>query len=827
MERNQTETIAALNTLREDIRRSSQDTADVITLNQAADRLLLGYQNGTFDDKAVQAGIAEIRSTIASKAAMPLRPTLKSQRDEVLNRNYKALAERMLEQERGTWDSRHLEIVQGAIAQLANSNVQDALETARSLQNRMSDSVWLGNIELANSVSEIEQESQALQSALLDEIAQRQKALAPEMRDVPDFERTLAQDAESVKASVEQAKLQAIQANKKAELDALKVSKEYVQQLSRKVAQARQANARNEEVKRAEASIREASQKLIAQENARLIRAFKAAVANSDLSQDPQTAAILANVTGNINENSGRSLSDRAHEAMDAIKTHAADNNAVRQSIREMERIQLRAGMLEALSNESSNIPAPEVTAEAQLLDARMMYEQKRMQFETTREYQPSASDLLKALDFEVPAPVFEAAAPSQPYLNAQNNVQRIRQLIQSASSGDVGLYAPTAGSEHAKNAQRALQIADQSTPNATAIPTIQSETAKRSNRLMRDIKQLAYMPSVRADMGFAVQRAQMDEASAQPLFKRVRFNKDDAKTNALLPSIYRVAGVKLKKNDGTPLRKAYNDLNLRDANLELVRLIENEFGNSTSGRQSDKVSSVANEPNQKVRNTDNPRERVADIVSDWVDSRRDTRRLSSAPKDLVQTGRLSQGAVSASLKSEGNPLPKSVQDKLSPFLGFDLSTIKVYSGPIAAMASEAMGAHAFTLGKSIFLGQNKLDYNTPEGLGLLAHEILHTSHFNSGDSVESKEQAAETMEARVKQAFGTGSNMSLALEKDASGKTASKNVMQNATGQVKKDTVGSRPTYDVDYIFDTICEKVVDLMHESIEREKIRYGQS
>ena len=135
----------------------------------------------------------------------------------------------------------------------------------------------------------------------------------------------------------------------------------------------------------------------------------------------------------------------------------------------------------------------------------------------------------------------------------------------------------------------------------------------------------------------------------------------------------------------------------------------------------------------------------------------------------MVQTGRMDQNSISASLKSEGNQLPKSVQDKLSPFLGFDLSTIKVFSGPIAAMASEAMGAHAFTLGKSIFLGERKLDFSSPEGLGLLAHELLHTSHFNSGNSVESKEQAAEAMEARVKAAFGSGSNMSLALENEGS----------------------------------------------------------
>ena len=141
--------------------------------------------------------------------------------------------------------------------------------------------------------------------------------------------------------------------------------------------------------------------------------------------------------------------------------------------------------------------------------------------------------------------------------------------------------------------------------------------------------------------------------------------------------------------------------------------------------------------------------------------------------------------------------------------------------------AAEAMGAHAFTLGKSIFLGQNKLDFSSPEGLGLLAHELLHTSHFGSGDSVDSKEQAAEAMEARVKQAFGSGGNMNLALEKDSDKKTTGMADQRSSTlGTIKSNSVGARPSYDVEEVFDAVCLKVIDLMVESFKRECEREGR-
>ena len=198
---------------------------------------------------------------------------------------------------------------------------------------------------------------------------------------------------------------------------------------------------------------------------------------------------------------------------------------------------------------------------------------------------------------------------------------------------------------------------------------------------------------------------------------------------------------------------------------------------------------------------------------------------MAADTKSLIQTGRMKEGAIESSLKSESMKLPASVQEKLSPFLGFDISKVKVYSGPVAAMAADAMGAHAFTLGSSIFLGKNKLNFETPEGLGLLAHELLHTSHFGAGDSVDSKEQAAEAMEDRVKRAFGSGGSPLLALERDTD-KKSSGQANLHSTKNIPAGTVGARPAYDPDQVFDAVCDKVTELLFESLRLERERNGE-
>lgn len=800
-----------------------QDPSRYIAISQAFDRLMMGYQNGAFDDAAVEAGMAEIRQTLsASSRPAGLMPAISNKRNEVLCRNYQALADRMLETPRGSWDSRHVDIVQGAISMLAQNGDNAARDIASGLQKRMSDSVWLGNLELAETVSKVEEESRELQKSLLSILAEKADSFSADELQVNETERVFAaEDEKMVREALGRAEVSAIKARMNAEYSDLKASRDYVESLAKKVAETRRANLQGEETSRAVESLRKASERLLEQDKERMAGIFKAAVASAATDLSPEHAAELSKVAVDaVSHEDGAARAQIIRKAL----ADAPQTDQVKKAIQEIEKIQYRMDVLNGIAAQPVAQAESQEVREAQLLDARMMFDKKRMQFEQNPSYAADSADLLKAIDFEVPNVQYTANASCR---KIQNDIQRVHQIAQSASAGDAGLYAPVAGSEHARSAARALKFADQASPNVAPIPTIQSELAKRSNRLMRDVKQLAFMPSVRGDMGFVTARSEIDNA-AQPLFKRVRFSHENKKANEMLPALYNISGIRLNANNGSaPLRKSFGDLNLKAANLELIKIIEDQFDTNKTGRQIDRVSGAAYDASQRVDDAKNPHARVVGIISDWVESRKDTRRMAADTQSRIKTGRLSGGGIEDSLRSEASLLPASVQEKLSPFLGFDLSTIKIYSGPVAAMAAEAMGAHAFTLGKSIFLGQNKLDFSSPEGLGLLAHELLHTSHFGSGDSVDSKEQAAEAMEARVKQAFGSGGNMNLALEKDSDKKTTGMaDQRSSALGTIKSNSVGARPSYDVEEVFDAVCLKVVDLMVESFKRECEREGR-
>jgi hypothetical protein len=831
MERKQTDMLQALKTLRVELMEQTafQNTADRIALMQAFDRLYMGYQNGSISQQDAESGVSEIRHALQSTSPTRkgLMPHISSRRNDVLNRNYRDLAERMLSAERGSWDFRHLEIVQGAISHLAQSG-NAMSDLAQGLQQRMSDSVWLGNLELAETVAEVAAQTRELEQSLLDALEKRSASFDPQTQDVISSDMHLVNETQkAVEQAVNQSSLSMMKAKLASQADDLKVSKAYVENLAQKVAKQQQDKAQGEAVKQASSSIQKAGVKLVEDESRRLSNLFKSAIHAVRTSLTPEEASKLAQIAAIDTQGeseSAHALAERAAQVAAALRQVNAQSPQLQKTAREIDKMQWRLSMLNEIITHHPTPSAPESTDAAQLLDARMMYEHKRMQFELQQNYRTDGSDMFKALDYEVKTPVFENTASSSAVSHFHHAIQRVRQIAQSAAAGDVGFYAPEAGSEHNRNAQSALHIADMSAPNVSAMPTLQSELAKRSNKLLHDVKQLAFMPSVRADMGFVAPRYQMDAASNAPLFKRVRFNKDNKQANEVLPALYRVAGLKLKGEGSTPLRKKFGDLDLRAANLELVKIIENQFDSGLSGRVSDKVQGLANESGQIKPKSDDPHARVANIISDWVESRHDLKNMKSDTSSLIKTGRMGAGAIENTLKGEGMRLPASVQEKLSPFLGFDLSNIKIFSGPVAAMASEAMGAHAFTLGQNIFLGKNKLDFNTPEGLGLLAHELLHTSHFNAGDSVEAKEQAAEAMEDRVKQAFGSGSSMSFALESSKDKKSSGQTDMSSsATGTVPAGTVGTRPAYDTEYIFETVCEKVFEMMMDDFRKVQER----
>ncbi len=129
--------------------------------------------------------------------------------------------------------------------------------------------------------------------------------------------------------------------------------------------------------------------------------------------------------------------------------------------------------------------------------------------------------------------------------------------------------------------------------------------------------------------------------------------------------------------------------------------------------------------------------------------------RLSQSPNasKTSDPAALERQELAKELRSEAQSVPMDAASKLNPILsdiGVDMGGIRLYNGPRAARLAEAMGAHAFTMGKHIF---GRIDLATVEGLSLFAHEATHTTHYDAPTSVTQKEQEAEAVERKAVQA--------------------------------------------------------------------------
>lgn len=823
----------ALENLRSNLNHADVNHPDIISLKQAFDRLCLDCRAAKLSDAELFAAINQIQSQLDhAGATSPLIPHNTSQRTQVLSRNYRDLAAKLLDQPNGSWDARHVEIVHGAIAHLAANHDPDARQLAQDFQNRMSNNVWLGNVELHETIAQLQSEADELQNSIALAIADRFHS--EQNSNVDSSDRALATISDDqqneIRNMVRNSQINALRDQLNTDANALKNAKAYVEQLAKSAEQQNQNknNALQAEIQnQAAESLKHASKKLVQTQYDKLIQICRQSLLTaknyiSDSNVDALNKTLSAlEISGNATP---AQLSDAIQLALNALKPLANNAPALKQALSQIHAIDRNVKILADIS-EQKTVQTPahtDTSAAAQYLDARMLFEQKKFQFEQKQTYAQTQDNLVKALDFNIQAPEFDRVSAHPNTQNMLNNIQRVRQIAQSDAAGDIGLYAPHAGAEQNLNAKRALNLADHTTPNHHRIPTLQSARAQRSNKLLNDIKQFAFMPSVRADMGFTTAHWKIAQDAAQPLFKRVRFSQNNQNVNEMLPALYNISGVKMKKSPDAPLRKSFADLDLRGANLELVKIIENQFDNTTQGRMTDKVSGAAFDTTQQRKSHNDSHGQALGVISDWIQAGHSEYKDRADTTSLVKSGHLNGKQLESSLKSEGMTLPKSVQDKLSPFLGFDISNIKVYSGPIAAMASQAMGAHAFTLGHSVFLGENKLNFSSPEGLGLLAHELLHTSHFDSSMSVDSKEQQAEDIEARVKNAFGS-SAPALALEKKKSNpETDKRSTLDN---KPIANTVGAHYDYDEDYIFDYVCDYVFERMIDEIRNDRERSG--
>jgi hypothetical protein len=83
-----------------------------------------------------------------------------------------------------------------------------------------------------------------------------------------------------------------------------------------------------------------------------------------------------------------------------------------------------------------------------------------------------------------------------------------------------------------------------------------------------------------------------------------------------------------------------------------------------------------------------------------------------------------------------GRPLPPEQRAYFEPRFGRDFGGVLIADGPAAQASAEALGARAFTLGRTIVFAHGEYDPGSMEGKRLIAHELAHVVQAPDNDTV-------------------------------------------------------------------------------------------
>jgi len=95
-------------------------------------------------------------------------------------------------------------------------------------------------------------------------------------------------------------------------------------------------------------------------------------------------------------------------------------------------------------------------------------------------------------------------------------------------------------------------------------------------------------------------------------------------------------------------------------------------------------------------------------------------------------------------VNSGGRPLDFGTRRFFEPRIGYDLSSVRIFTDPVAAQSAESIQARAYTLGNNIVFGNGEYSLGSESGKHLLAHELAHVAQQGQGTSaVELQRQSA------------------------------------------------------------------------------------
>jgi hypothetical protein len=81
---------------------------------------------------------------------------------------------------------------------------------------------------------------------------------------------------------------------------------------------------------------------------------------------------------------------------------------------------------------------------------------------------------------------------------------------------------------------------------------------------------------------------------------------------------------------------------------------------------------------------------------------------------------------VAEALSTPGQPLDRATREFMEPRFGRDLGPVRIHTDRLAAESAAAVMARAYTVGVDVVFGAGQYAPASPEGRGLLAHELTH-----------------------------------------------------------------------------------------------------
>jgi cell division septum initiation protein DivIVA len=195
--------------------------------------------------------------------------------------------------------------------------------------------------------------------------------------------------------------------------------------------------------------------------------------------------------------------------------------------------------------------------------------------------------------------------------------------------------------------------------------------------------------------------------------------------------------------------------------------------------------------------------------VSKTVAANRDSPRSSVINPTIEQRARpswvfrnlggVAKHRTSAGLSSEGRSLDPRIQIQMEQRFGEDFSNVRIHTDQSAVQSTNEVYAKAYTIGQDIVFDKDRFAPNTPEGLGLLAHELTHVVQQQRGSSIHpsSNDSALEQEAEKVATAVlggaplirvSCGTGVTISRQPDLDKETSARTTLAAEAGRLSKE---------------------------------------